>query len=234
VWLFFLIVLCFGILIPKLGFFWDDLPYLYQYAAFGPNGFPEFVASDRPFSAWIFSATTSLFGFNPIGYHVLLLFLRWLCAILFFEIIQLIWKENRGINLATSSIFAIYPGFLQQPIALIYNHHFSIFMFLLLSIYLMVLNASREKRSILLTSISIFLSIGMFSIENFATLEMIRPFVLWKVLKDKKPSVKNKDRAIQILRIWIPHLLVLTAFVIWRVVIFKFPTYKPTLFSFDL
>ena len=127
VWLFLLIALCFGILIPKLGFYWDDLPYLYQYAAFGPNGFPEYVASDRPFSAWIFSATTFLFGFSPIGYHVLVLLIRWMCAILFFETIQLIWKENKGLNLAAASIFAIYPGFLQQPIALIYNHHLCVF-----------------------------------------------------------------------------------------------------------
>ena len=230
-WLFLLIVLCFGILIPKLGFYWDDLPYLYQYAAFGPNGFPEFVASDRPFSAWVFSATTFLFGFNPIGYHVLALFLRLTCAILFFEIIQLLWKENKVINLVAASIVAIYPGFLQQPIALIYNHHLSVFAFLLLSMYLMILNASREKSSILLSGISVFLSMGMFSIENFATLEMIRPFILWKVLKEKKPPLENKERATQTLRIWVPYLLVFIAFVIWRVVIFKFPTYKPTLFS---
>jgi len=231
IWLFLLISLCFGILIPKLGFYWDDLPYLYQYAAFGPNGFPEYVASDRPFSAWIFSLTTFLFGFNPVGYHVLALFLRWICTILFFEIIQLIWKENKGLNLAAASIFAIYPGFLQQPIALIYNHHLSVFAFLLLSIYLMILNASKEKRSFLLSSISVFLSIGMFSIENFATLEMIRPFILWKVLKEKKTSLKNRGLAAQILQIWIPYLLVFTTFAIWRVVVFKFPTYKPTLFS---
>jgi len=231
IWLFIIITISFGILIPRLGFYWDDLPYLYQYAAFGPNGFPEFVASDRPFSAWIFSATTFLFGFNPIGYHVLALFLRWICTILFLEIIQLIWKENREINLAAASIFAVYPGFLQQPIALIYNHHLSVFAFLLLSIYLMVLNTSREKRSFLLASTSVLLSIGMFSIENFSTLELIRPFILWKVLKEKKPSQKSNERAAQILRIWIPYLLIFTTFVIWRVVIFKFPTYKPTLIS---
>jgi len=231
VWLFLLIVLCFGILIPKLGFYWDDLPYLYQYEAFGPKGFPEFVASDRPFSGWIFSATTFLFGFNPIGYHVLALLLRWICTILFFEIIQLIWKQNRGINLAAASIFAIYPGFLQQPIALIYNHHLSIFMFLLLSIYLMALGASREKSGFHLTITSILLSIGMFSIENFATLEIIRPFILWKILKEKAPSINNKERAAQILKIWIPYLLIFSIFVIWRVAIFKFPTYKPTFLS---
>jgi len=231
VWLFLLIVLCFGILIPKLSFYWDDLPYLYQYNAFGPKGFPEFVASDRPFSAWIFSATTFLFGFNPIGYHVLALFLRWVCAILFFETIQLIWKHNKGINLTAASIFAIYPGFLQQPIALIYNHHLSIFMFLLLSIFLMTLNASRDKRSYILTITSILFSIGVFSIENFSTLEIIRPFILWIILKDKKPLTKNKERAAQILQIWIPYLLIFIIFVIWRVFIFKFPTYKPTFLS---
>ncbi|MDO9546249.1 MAG: hypothetical protein Q7J07_05815 [Pelolinea sp.] len=231
-WLLLLCILSFGILIPKLGFYWDDLPYLYQHAAFGPQGFPDFVASDRPFSAWIFSATTFLFGFNPIGYHILALILRWICAVLFYEIIRLVWKENNKIFFLTaSSIFTIYPGFLQQPIALIYIHHFIVFVFFLLSIYFMIINKLRGKISFVFTFVSVILSLGMFSIENFATLEMIRPLILWKISNRLEPEINSRQRLSKTLRSWTPYLAIFIFFVYWRVAIFRFPTYKPTFLS---
>ena len=235
VWLFLLCVLCFGILIPKLGFYWDDLPYLYQYAAFGPQGFPDYVSSDRPFSAWIFSATTFLFGFNPIGYHLLALILKWICAIIFYEIIHMVWKENnKFFYFSAASIFSIYPGFLQQPIALIYIHHLSVFAFFLLSIYLMIINKLRGKSRYFLTFTSILLTLGMFSIENFATLEMIRPIILWKITKRLEPEIDSRKRILNILKSWAPYLAIFIIFVYWRVAIFKFPTYKPTFLSIFL
>jgi hypothetical protein len=231
-WLLLLCILCFGILIPELGFYWDDLPYLYQYGAFGPQGFPEYVTSDRPFSAWIFSATTFLFGFNQIGYHVLALILRWICAILFYEVIQVIWKdENQFFCLSAASIFAVYPGFLQQPIALIYTHHLSVFAFFLLSIYLMIINLNTEKRNIFLSIASILLSLSMFSIENFATLELIRPFILWKSFSRSNNKGYFRRRFVKTLTAWAPYLIIFVIFIYWRVGIFKFPTYKPTFIS---
>jgi hypothetical protein len=231
-WLLLLCILCFGILIPKLGFYWDDLPYLYQYGAFGPQGFPEYVASDRPFSGWIFSATTYLFGFNPIGYHILALILRWVCAIIFYEIIHLLWKEdNKIFLLSAASIFVVYPGFLQQPIALIYIHHLCVFALFLLSLYLMVLNEIRANGNVLLTISSIMLTLSMFSIENFATLELIRPFILWKIFSQSEPKLEIRKRFSTAILSWIPYLVIFAIFIYWRVAIFEFPTYKPTLIS---
>ncbi len=224
-WLLGITILSFGILIPTLGFYWDDLPYLYQYATFGPAGFAEYVASDRPFSAWIFAATTALFGFEPLGYHVLALLLRWVCAVLFYRILREVWPANKTSNIIAASIFAIYPGFLQQPIALIYNHHFSVFAMFLASVYLMAINIKREKPSALITAFSVLLNFSMFSIENFAILELIRPFIIWKLYQGAH-SEKGKRLSATIMR-WLPYLAVLVAFIIWRVFIFKFPTYKP-------
>ena len=144
-WLLFLCLLCYGILIPFLGFYWDDLPYLFQFHSFGLSGFPEFVSSDRPFSAWIFMLTTGLFKFNPLGYHLLAFFLRFIGVVLFFQILKEIWPDKKAFIFFASSIFAVYPGFLQQPIALIYCHHFSVLAIFLFSILLMIKVAKSEK-----------------------------------------------------------------------------------------
>lgn len=220
-----LIALCYGLLIPFLGFYWDDLPYLYQLSAFGPAGFPDYVASDRPFSAWIFMLTTSLFGFNPIGYHLLALALRFFSTVLFYKILRLLTPQYENLSLFSAAIFAIYPGFLQQPIALIYIHHWSVLTIFLFSIWLMLLSVQSKRLKVLPFGISILAAFFIFSIENFALLELIRPALLWIAIKNtvSQPRVQLK----KILLLWLPYLLVFLLFIFWRVFIFKFPTYDP-------
>ena len=70
--------------------------------------------------------TTGLFKFNPLGYHLLAFFLRFVGVVLFYQILKEIWPNKKAFIFFASSIFAVYPGFLQQPIALIYCHHFSV------------------------------------------------------------------------------------------------------------
>jgi len=226
-WILFLCFLSYGILIPALGFYWDDLPILFQYKTFGAAGFPEFLASDRPFSAWNFMLTTSLFRFNPLGYHLLAFALRYLSVILFYRIFREVWPEKTQSAAIAASIFAVYPGFHQQPIALIYCHHLSVFCLFLLSVLLMLKNSQREKFNWPAGIISWLAACGMFSIENFATLEMIRPLLLWFILMPKHHSTKEMLKAV--IKAWLPYLLIFGTFMIWRVFIFKFPTYDPDL-----
>jgi hypothetical protein len=229
-WIFLLCFLCFGILIPFLGFYWDDLPYLYQFRVFGTSGFPAYVASDRPFSAWIFMLTTWLFKFNPLGYHIFAFFLWFIGVILFYKILKEIWPERKDFIFFASTIFAIYPGFLQHPIALIYSHHFSVLDIFFLSLLLMLKAARTEKINIPLFLVSLLGSLQVFSIENFATLELIRPFLLWLIV-EKAGILQGKKLLKRVLILWLPYLFILISFLIWRVFIFKFPTYEPGFFE---
>ncbi len=228
-WLLFLCILCYGILIPYLGFYWDDLPYLFQFHSFGLTGFPDFVASDRPFSAWIFMLTTGLFRFNPVGYHLLALLLRFISVVLFYQILKELWSNKKAFIFFASSLFATYPGFIQQPIALIYCHHFSVLAIFLLSLLLMTKMAKSEKINGFLFGSSILGSFHMFSIENFAVLELIRPFILWLIVfkQYKKPKTSFQ----KVLLLWLPYVIVFILFLVWRVFIFKFPTYQPGFFE---
>ena len=229
IWLLLICILCYGILIPFLGFYWDDLPYLFQFHSFGLSGFPEFVSSDRPFSAWIFMLTTGLFKFNPLGYHLLAFFLRFVGVALFYQILKALWPNKKAFIFFASSIFAVYPGFLQQPIALIYCHHFSVLAIFLFSILLMIKVAKSEKVNGFVFGLSILGSFHMFSIENFAMLELIRPFILWLVLKKQSKNEKTSLR--KILLLWLPYITVFVIFLFWRIFVFEFPTYQPGFFE---
>lgn len=226
-WLFFLCLLAYGLLLPTLGFYWDDLPILFLFKIRGAGGFPAFLASDRPFSAWIFMLTTSLFRFNPLGYHLVAFLLRVFSVFLFHRIFLRIWPDRRKLAAVSSSIFALYPGFLQQPIALIYCHHLSVLCFYLLSILLMLENACSERFDWLKGALAWLTTLHMFSIENFAMLELIRPVLLWIILKQR--FQENRTTIKKVLSLWLPHLLIFLAFLLWRVFILKFPTYEPDL-----
>jgi hypothetical protein len=229
-WFFLLCILCFGILIPFLGFYWDDLPYLYQLHVFGTSGFPAYVAYDRPFSAWLFMITTGLFKFNPLGYHLFAFFLWFFGVILFYQILKEFWPEKKDFLIFASTIFAIYPGFLQQPIALIYCHHFSVLDIFLFSVLLMIKAARTEKVNLVLFIISILGSFQIFSIENFATLELIKPFLLWLIIE--KVGIFHGIKLFKrVLLLWLPYLFIFIGFLVWRVYIFKFPTYEPGFFD---
>ncbi len=169
--------------------------------------------------------TTSLFKFNPLGYHIVVFSLRISCVFLFYQILKEIWPEKRDFIFFASSIYAIYPGFLQQPIAYLYCHHFSSYLFFLLSISLMIKVVKGKKPENLAYCLSILTTFHIFIIENFAMLELIRPFILYYLLKNQ---IKNRKVLLhKILLIWFPYILVFVLFFVWRIFIFKFPTYRP-------
>jgi len=150
-------------------------------------------------------------------------------VVLFYKILKELWPKKPDFTFFAASIFAVYPGFLQQPIALIYCHHFSVLNIFLLSLWLMI-NAARTGRiNYLPYGLSVLGSLQMFSIENFATLELIRPFLLWIIL-DKNGS-ENKYSLKKAFLLWLPYLLIFISFLVWRVLIFKFPTYQPGFFE---
>ena len=168
--------------------------------------------------------------FNPLGYHIFAFFLWFFGVILFYKILKEIWPESKDFIFFASTIFAIYPGFLQQPIALIYSHHFIVLDIFLLSLLLMLKAVRTEKINIPLFLISILGSLQVFSIENFATLELIRPFFLWLIL-EKSGIYHGKKLLKRVLIFWLPYLIILIGFLVWRVYIFKFPTYEPGFFE---
>ena len=222
-------LLAFAPLIPFLGFYWDAWPYLWQYHVFGPSGYPAFVASDRPYSAFIFMILTNLFGTNAIYYHIFTLLCRWLSGWAFWWVLQQIWPKNRTFNTYAAILFILYPGFLQQPIALPYCHHFSHMALFLFSLGAMLASVQDKKRFWLYTSLGLIAQLSIFSLEYFASLEFIRPFLLWFFLREDFPNRKERFR--RTLKIWMPYLIVLLGFYIWRVFLFSFPTYEPKMLN---
>ncbi len=231
----FLLVVCvlaYGLLIPSLGLYWDDLPYALIYQRFGPGGYPAFVASDRPHSAWVFMGLTWLLGEQPLGYHIFGLLLYWLCAVLFWWLLRLIWPDHKKEALWAALLFAIYPGFLGQPKTIIYNHHFSamlLYLFSFIGTVWAVQPPSTEggKQSAWLWHIPAVLAtaLSQFTIEYYIGWEAVRVIIVW-ILLSRRPLSQEERVGGSLLNL-IPYWLASLGFMVWRVLIFRFPTYRP-------
>lgn len=224
-----LLLVNFGIYIPWLGLYGDDWPYLYLYHAVGASGYPAFVAADRPFSAWVYMLFTPIFGEWMAGYHLLLLGLRWLAAWLFWRILLKVWPRQRLLALIAAAILCIYPGFKQQPLPLEFILHFSVLCLFLLSIWLMLIAATTQKRAWLWNLGGAISALSLFSVEYFIGLEILRPVFLWFILRERVPDPRQRLR--KIARLWLPYLAVVGAFVYWRVFIYSFQFYQPYFFN---
>ena len=225
-------VLAYGLLIPTLGYYWDDWPYAWINHMYGPGGYPEFVALDRPYSAWIFMALTSVFGEQPLGYHLSSLLLFWLCAVLFWRLLRLIWPDHHEQALWAALLFATYPGFLGHPQAIIYNHHFAAMALYLFSLIGMVRAIQASSKDRLIWQQIVWhlpalgaLALSQFSIEYFMGWEAVRPMIAWLALRRK--GMDQERRVGWSILHTAPYWLVSLIFLFWRVFIFRFPTYQP-------
>ncbi len=74
-------ILAYGLLIPWLGFYWDDWPMVWFNHVFGPLAFPQVWAAVRPVLGWFFIPSMAAFGDNLHAWQVFALLTRWLSAV---------------------------------------------------------------------------------------------------------------------------------------------------------
>ncbi len=221
------VLLSYGLWIPWLGIYGNDVPYLWYYHLLGPWGPGEFAAMDRPVSGLFYAAVTLALGENIWLYHILLLALRWLSGLLLWKILRLVWPEcNRAAAIA-AILFVIYPGFRQNPVALEFILHLAVLDLFLLSMLAMLSAVSRPNKPVLWLLLSLVTAAGPFFLEYFVGLEILRPIFLW--LLTRRQGLSGKKQWSKIFSAWLPALVVVQAFLAWRVLIFSFRTYQPVL-----
>jgi len=223
--LLFFCVLTYGLLIPWLGFYWDDWPYIWFAKTLGAAGFADVFSHDRPFLALLYSVNLPTLGTNPVVWQVFSLVWRWLASLLFWKVFRLLWPERPRQALCASLLFLVYPGFSQQWISVIYSEAFIILAAFMGSLALMLAVLRKKIPFWPGTLAALVLSaFNLFSTEYFFGLELIRPLLIWWILGESIPDWKKRIRK-SILQ-WLPYLLVLALFSVWRVLLFQSNTYQ--------
>lgn len=221
--------LAFGLQIKDLGFYQDDWQEVWYGRSFGPTFFVRFFAAERPFNAYIHILTNTLAGDRPLSWHLLALAARWLSALAFWWALRVLWPNRRSQTAWISLLYAVYPLFKEQALAVTYAPFF-----LLLALHfvseaamLRAVRASGNRRwGWILLSLATAAP-PLLSLEHFFPLELLRPAFLWIVYSEGRPPLAERLR--RTFLSWLPFLAGALLFLIWRLFIFQFPTYQPEL-----
>jgi len=224
--LLFLVVLtfAFGLLLPKLGFYWDDWPPILIEKMQDTRIFWEFYEYDRPFSAWTYVVLFPLLGTKALTWQIFTLGIRWLTTVFVWLSLREIWPTHGKQAIWAAILFALYPSFDQQAISVAFSQHWICYLFYVASVWAMV-KAVRTKK-FAYAALSYFLAvIQLWTMEYFATLELLRPFIL--LLLTGESEAHWRQRLGFIAKRWWPYLGIFSVFVFWRMFLLEFPGEDP-------
>jgi hypothetical protein len=212
--LLFVLVLAFGLLIPWLGYGYDEWHFVY-YATRGSEGLLELFHYDgHPQAVWPYILGFDWLGYQPLAWHILSLAWRGLAVLVFWWVFHLTWPDKPVQNFSAALIFAIYPFFSLQILPVSYFEVWLSFSLLGLSFAFSLLAVRNRNRFILLTGLAVLFKIGhVFTSEYTWFLEVIRPALLWFAMPASS-SFLEKARRTSLS--WLPHLVLFIGSTIWR------------------
>lgn len=223
-------ILAFGLFIPWLGFYWDDWPTIFYTQSQRISQLIDHFSYDRPFSVWAYLLIGQL-GITPLVWHIAALLVRWGVILAMAWSLKPLWPDQTRRILFIGLIFAIYPGYYQQPSAVIFLPHLAALGLFFVSLGAMA-RAISAKNPWRYWALSIATcAVQMFTVEYYVGLELIRPIYLWFLLtnQNKKPNLGT------VVRLWSPFIIVFAAWVAWRFFLLELPTEPyPLVFIADL
>lgn len=228
--LFILSLLSYALLVPWLGFYWDDWPAVWFYHSLGAGGFREVFAADRPLLAWLFTLTTPIFRESTFLWQSFGILARWLSSVAFWWFLSELFPTWKRLAAAAAFLFLVYPGFQQQFVSVTYSHAFVLYTLFILSLALMVVAARNLPRYWPIFILSILLSVfGLFTVEYYFGLELLRPVILWIVFSEQYQQFRPRLK--KTLLFWSPYLAALIAFLVYTIFLRETPRGQVEIFD---
>lgn len=221
-----IMVVSFGLLIPVLGLYWDDWPAVTLARLRGVSAFWDFYQGERPFSAWTYILTMPILGTTPWIWHVFALLLRWLAVLAMWWSLRGLWPNQKSVANWIAILFAIYPVFTYQPVAVAFSQHWITYGLFFVSMGGMIWAERLPDRFYWLTALALLTqALHMLTMEYFWGLELLRPLLLWIVFADLE--LPNRQRFTMVFRRWLPYLAIFLIALAVRMVFFVNPQDDP-------
>jgi hypothetical protein len=222
---FFTTIIAYGLLLPQMGFYWDDWPFVWIAKFLGPAEFLPAFANVRPFLGPIFFVTTSLIPPAPIYWQVFAIFLRFLSGLLAWFVFKQLWPQHQRQTLTAALLFLVFPGYSQHWVAFTHiNQEWIPFLFYLLSLGLTLKALRNRQKFTPITLLALFsLILGMFPTEYFVGLEPLRFLLIWVIVSEEFRQFR--ERFLKTLRLWFPYLLIWLANIAWLIYFYTIGSY---------
>lgn len=213
----FVCVSAYGLLSPFLGFYWDDIPYMWFNHTNGPLGALRAIALDRPVLGLFYALPLSLMGESPFAWQLFAVICRWIFILCVYYFLNSLFHENKNQNKLIILLFAVFPGFSQQFISVIYAHAFLIFGVYFFSLILFITSLLNDS-FLPYGLVSLILSlISMAATEYLVGLEALRPLIIYLVIYRKYKEFSFREQIKTTVIRWIPYLSAGLAFVMYRI-----------------
>ncbi|MBI5953120.1 MAG: hypothetical protein HY865_15795 [Chloroflexi bacterium] len=209
-------------LVKNLGYLNDDWYQMYDMLVKGASFYHEIFAIDRPGRALAMIPLFTLFGFNPLWYHLSAFLFRMMGGVFLFWTGRMLWKERNFFALVTGLLFAVYPGFLSQPNAIDYQSHILALFLAMLSVALTVqsLLATNFRNKVLLIAGSVLAGWGALSqMEYYIGIEGFRFAAIIVLMWRGEDTFRHK--LTKVIKASLPFLLVAGGFLAWRLFFFE-------------
>ena len=108
--------------------------------------FGIFILMATPLLTWSYIISFHLLGVNPLSWHVYSLFWRWISVVCFWLVLNQIWPNRKPETIFSATIFALYPRFTMQPMAVAYFEVWLSYSVLWASIYFSVLSIQKPEK----------------------------------------------------------------------------------------
>ena len=205
--------------ISGLGFYWDDWETVFLSRMTPPIDYWNYYLSNRPVGAWVYMLTVPVLGVSPLPWHILTLLVRWAGTLAFYKALKGLWPQRAWQIRWMALLLVVFPGFQQQSISAAYLQHITTFGLFAMSLWAMIAGLRRPKLFWWLTPLALLAClVHVFSMEYFIGLEVLRPVILWFILRVKGEKVTRT--ALKVLKLWAPYLGILILFVGWRFIYF--------------
>ena len=216
--------LAYGLLIPQLGFYWDELPMIWIRYQLGSEAMMRYFSSNRPVWGLLYQITTHILPAIPIYWQIFALLWRWLGAVVVYAIVTKLWKGKLQSALGVALIFLVYPGFNQHWTSYLYGHFYIVLFFFLCSLLCMLLAIESPKHYWAWTVAGIlFSALNLWMMEYFYVLELARVGVILVALRDEPLTLR--ERFVRAVKLWLPYLGVFILSVLSRLFIFNNQVY---------
>jgi len=212
--------LAYGLLMPQLGFYWDDLPITWIRYQMGPEAQRDYFSTNRPVWGVLHRITTSVIPQVPLYWQIFALLWRWLGAVVVFAIVNKLLKDKPRSALGVALLFLVYPGFNQHWSAYVYSHFYIVLFFFLNSLLCMLLAIENPKRFWTWTAAGmLFSALNLWMMEYFYVLELVRVGVILIASRDEPLILR--ERFFSTLKMWAPYLGVFVLAILSRLFIFN-------------
>lgn len=216
-------ILAYGVFVPWLSRYMDDWEHTFSFYHYGADGMIYYFKQSRPLLGSLYRLNITLLHNNALLFHLFALLWRTLGSLAFYALVYFLWPTRKNLALFAGLLFAVYPGYLLQPISFTMAHNWIVFTIFLVSNCFTVLAFRLPGKKWLFSILAILFSLAnILLMEYFLPLEVIRLFILLILISGTQRFI---PRLIKAFSLWIPYLACLIGVSIFRVFFYSDQTH---------